>query len=85
MPEISRFYGIVIEMRRNEHLPPHFHARCGRDVISVTLDGTIVIGHFPPRKLALVQRWRNLHLAELIENWHLARQQKPPRYIDPLD
>lgn len=29
MPEISRFFGIVIAMYYNEHNPPHFHARYG--------------------------------------------------------
>ena len=27
MPEISRFYGIVITMYNSEHNPPHFHIR----------------------------------------------------------
>jgi hypothetical protein len=26
MPEISRFFGIVIRMFYNDHQPPHFHA-----------------------------------------------------------
>ncbi len=26
MPEISRFFGIVIKMYFGDHLPPHFHA-----------------------------------------------------------
>jgi len=29
MPEISRFYGIVIKMFYNDHAPPHFHAEHG--------------------------------------------------------
>jgi len=27
MPEISRFFGIIITMNYNDHSPPHFHAR----------------------------------------------------------
>jgi hypothetical protein len=30
VPELSRFFGIVIAMHRREHPPPHFHARYGR-------------------------------------------------------
>jgi hypothetical protein len=30
MPEISRFYGIVIKMFRNDHQPPSFRAKYGR-------------------------------------------------------
>ena len=29
MPEISRFYGIIIAMFYNDHSPPHFHVRYG--------------------------------------------------------
>ena len=37
MPVISLFYGIIIEMFYNEHIPPHFHARHGeyRAVIDI--------------------------------------------------
>lgn len=31
MPEICRFYGIVIQMYFNDHAPVHFHARYGSD------------------------------------------------------
>jgi Domain of unknown function (DUF4160) len=30
MPEISRFFGIVITMYYNDHPPPHFHVRYGQ-------------------------------------------------------
>ena len=30
MPEISRFFGMVIAMYYNDHAPPHFHVRYGR-------------------------------------------------------
>ncbi|MEK6798899.1 MAG: DUF4160 domain-containing protein [Planctomycetota bacterium] len=29
MPEISRFFGIIIAMYDNHHEPAHFHARYG--------------------------------------------------------
>ena len=29
MPEISRFFGIIIRMYFGDHLPPHFHAEYG--------------------------------------------------------
>lgn len=32
MPEISRFFGIVIKMFFNDHNPPHFHAEYGGDL-----------------------------------------------------
>ena len=32
MPEISRFFGIVIKMFFDDHNPPHFHAEYGVDL-----------------------------------------------------
>jgi hypothetical protein len=32
MPEISRFFGIVIKMFYGDHNPLHFHAEYGSDV-----------------------------------------------------
>lgn len=29
MPELSRFFGIVIRMYIQDHVPPHFHAEYG--------------------------------------------------------
>jgi hypothetical protein len=37
MPEISRFFGIVIAMFYNEHNPPHFHARNGKDQAAIEI------------------------------------------------
>ena len=31
MPELSRFYGIVIKMYFDDHDPPHFHAEYAED------------------------------------------------------
>jgi len=36
MPEISRFYGIIVRMYFDDHAPPHFHAFYGDD--SVVID-----------------------------------------------
>jgi len=27
MPEISRFFGIIVQMHYSDHEPPHFHVR----------------------------------------------------------
>jgi len=37
MPEISRFYGIVVKMFHNDHHPPHFHAKYGNDRMIVNI------------------------------------------------
>ena len=38
MPEISRFYGIVIRMYWADHLPPHFHAHYGSNQAQIRID-----------------------------------------------
>jgi len=42
MPEISRFYGIIIRMFFNEHNPPHFHAEYGEYKIVVDLKNDVI-------------------------------------------
>lgn len=37
MPEISRFYGIVVAMYYDEHNPPHFHARYGGSKVAIEI------------------------------------------------
>jgi len=42
MPEICRFYGIVIKMFFDEHPPPHFHAEYGehKGILSIFYGNT---------------------------------------------
>jgi hypothetical protein len=87
VPEISRFFGIVIRMFFDDHLPTHFHASYaaheGR--ISISPIGVMTGCDLPPRSLALVVEWATLHQAELLENWQLARLGKPLASIAPLE
>ena len=43
MPEISRFYGIVIKMFFDDHAPPHFHAQYGSDEVIININALAVI------------------------------------------
>jgi len=85
MPEISRFLGIVIGMFYSEHGVPHFHAVYGEHEVSIEIESSVVFGEFPPRALRLVLDWAELHRAELLENWELARQGQPLIRIAPLE
>ena len=85
VPEISRFYGIVIQMLMNEHAPPHFHAIYGEHEISVVIRDGAITGQFPARAKRLVMEWREKHQSELLANWELLRAGKPPRSIAPLE
>lgn len=85
MPEISRFFGIVIGMFYSEHGVAHFHAVYAEHEISIEVGAGAVHGDFPPRALRLVLEWAALHKAELVENWELARQGQPLKRIAPLE
>lgn len=85
MSEISRFYGIVINMFLNEHNPPHFHAKYGEFHILVDIkDLSVLKGTFPPRLLRKVLEWASIHQAELKKAWEVLRNCQPPSKIKPL-
>jgi hypothetical protein len=86
MPEVSRFFGIVIAMFYEDHLPPHFHARYGHSQMLVGIEELKVLwGQLPPRAIGLVMEWAAVHQDELREDWILARQQVPLKKIAPLE
>ena len=86
MPEISRFYGIVVAMFYNDHEPPHFHVRySGHKAILAIETLSILRGDLPARALTLVKEWGRLHHDELEEDWQRARGNQPLRSIDPLE
>ena len=85
MPEISRFYGIVISMYYDDHNPPHFHVRYGGDRAAVEIPSLRVLeGKLPPRVLGLVVEWASQYQPELMDNWDAARNDSSPRRIPPL-
>ncbi len=70
MPEICRFYGIIIRMFFKDHLPPHFHASYGENQAQISItDGEIIEGSLPKKALRLVQAWAEIHKDELIANY----------------
>ena len=86
MPEVSRFFGIIIRMYWNDHLPPHFHALYGDFEALIELDSLAIYrGDLPRRAQALVNEWARLHQAELQENWERARSLEPLSSIQPLE
>ena len=85
MPEVSRFFGIVIHMYVDDHLPAHFHARqAGREVVVAIDTLAIIRGRLSPRAYALVVEWAALHADELLADWELAQSGLPLRRIAPL-
>ena len=85
MPEISRFFGIVIAMYYDDHAPPHFHAINGSEKAEIRIDPLGVLkGRLSPRALSLVMEWAALHQAELLEDWNLRAAGQMPNKIEPL-
>ena len=86
MPEISRFFGIVIKMYFNDHTPPHFHAEYGEYTAELSIDTLEVLrGYLPQRVLGLVLEWAVIHRDELRTNWINARVKEPLSPIAPLE
>ncbi|GAB4488853.1 MAG: DUF4160 domain-containing protein [Saprospiraceae bacterium] len=85
MPQISRFFGIIISMYFNDHNPPHFHAQYGEDECLIEIGTLAVIeGKIPSRALGMVIEWATLHKEELLENWKKASNFEPLLKILPL-
>lgn len=72
MPEISRFYGIVIKMffKPKEHEPSHLHALYGEYVGVFDIQSfKMTEGDLPIKARSLVVEWMSIHQEELLEMW----------------
>lgn len=72
MPEITRFYGIIIKMffKPKEHEPSHIHALYGEFVGEINIrTGEMIRGDLPNKAQELVKEWLFLHQSELQEMW----------------
>ena len=79
MPEITRFYGIVIKLFFGDHPPPHFHAVYGEHVGLFSIDTLDMIeGDLPSRARRLVNEWAKKHQDELKKMWNSQKFRKLP-------
>lgn len=88
MPELSRFFGIVVHMYfadTEKHHGAHFHAAYGNSHAVFSLQGEPMEGHLPPKQTKLIAAWAALHETELQENWYLAQTTGDCYRIDPLN
>lgn len=89
MPELSRFYGIIIRMyleAGEPHHLPHFHAYYQNDVAVFRLEPVdLIAGSLPRRQRRLVEAWAELHEDELMADWELLQAGELPNPIHPLD
>lgn len=81
MPEISRFYGIIIKMffKPREHEPSHIHALYG-EYIGIFDLRTLQMteGDLPRRAQELVYEWLSKNQKELLEMWDSQQLHKLP-------
>lgn len=80
MPEVTRFYGILIKIYLfGDHNPPHFHVMYGEynGVIEIeTLE--MIEGDLPIRALKMVKEWASLYQNDLMEMWETKEFKKLP-------
>jgi hypothetical protein len=84
MPEISRFYGMIILMNFKDHGPPHFHVWYGDFKAMVTITDGIVKGEMPQRALKMIFDWLEIHRDELMIDWELSQKGEKLHKIEPL-
>ena len=88
MPEISRFFGIIIRMYVEFNMPhhvPHFHAYYQDDAAIYSIDPVeLIAGSLPKRQHRLVEAWAELRRAELLADWRRLQEGGKPQAIEPL-
>ncbi|MFU8847635.1 MAG: DUF4160 domain-containing protein [Opitutales bacterium] len=88
MPELARFYGILIRMYMEVGVPhnlPHFHAYYQGEQAVFSIDPVNMIeGSIPGKQRRLVEAWAEIHQLELMNDWDLLQQGGVPNKIEPL-
>ena len=86
MPEVSRFFGIIIRMWWDEHNPPHFHAFYqGFEAVYSIENGGKMEGSFPKRQEKIVIDWSRRNTKGLLEVWNQIRNKEPFYKIEGAD
>jgi hypothetical protein len=88
VPELSRFFGIIIRMfaeAGSPHDTAHFHAYYQDEIGIFSIDPVeLIAGALPKRQRRLVEAWAELHQAELKVNWQRLQQGQAPAPIEAL-
>ena len=89
MPELSRFFGIVIRMFAEADAPhhlPHFHAYYQEGVAIYGIEPLeLIAGGLPKRQQRFVEAWAELHREGLLTDWALLQNGRRPQPIKPLE
>ena len=88
MPELARFFGIIIRMfaePAGPHHRPHFHAYYQDEVGIFAIDTiALIAGGLPQRQRRFVEAWAEIHQTELLAAWERLQAGRPPGKIEPL-
>lgn len=88
MPELSRFFGIIIRMYLEagiQHHVPHFHAYYQNESGVFSIEPVeLIAGNFHRKQQRLIEAWAELHADELINDWKLLQSGRLPTPIEPL-
>ena len=84
MPEICRFYGIVIYLYWMDHNPPHIHVVYGDYECSISIMERIVDGKIPAKVVSKVNQWMDIHQDEIMKLWEKASKGEKIEKIEPL-
>jgi hypothetical protein len=88
LPEISRFFGIIIRMYAeptSSHHRPHFHAYYQDKVAIYAIDTIELIGgELPTKQQRFAEAWAELHQGELLGNWKRLQGGQAPYKVAPL-
>jgi Domain of unknown function (DUF4160) len=78
MPEISRFFGIIVRMHYDDHRPPHVHAE-SRKQAKIDLSGDL------PMRAEAGEGMDDLHPSELQRDWELLVRARLSSTAAPLE
>lgn len=84
MPEISRFFGIILSLLWRDHNPPHIHFTYAGYNCSISVIDRVVDGQAPAKVIAMVNRWLDIHEQEVLELWEKAQRGEPVGRVEPL-
>ena len=84
MPTIAMFLGILISMRWDGHLSPHFHAWYQGKTGTFSLDGIMTDCNIPKRQQNIILGWAAVHAEELAANWETCELGEDPYRIEPV-
>ncbi len=89
MPELSRFFGVIIRMYLEvgePHHLRHFHAYYQDCAAVIALEPIeLIAGALPRRQRRLVEAWAELHQEELLTDWERLQRGQTPLPIAPLE